>query len=134
MNKSCKLVTQIPTLLRSLSALVTFRLGNRIDLDVDRQILEVRSSSRDCLEQDKEIYNGLHDISEFLRQLHEGRTWLPSFQPLPLLARRSIEQIEEEGANEELEAQMNNKGMNGYIMDQAKGSKAATLNHFIRRR
>ncbi|KAA6366726.1 MAG: hypothetical protein EZS28_037747 [Streblomastix strix] len=82
-------------------------------------------------EQDVEIWNGLWQISVFLRKLLEGRNYQPSFQPLPLLVLRSDEQIEEEGANEELEAQMKNKGYDGDILDQAKAVKATTLNHFI---
>ncbi|KAA6392684.1 MAG: hypothetical protein EZS28_011790 [Streblomastix strix] len=83
-------------------------------------------------EKDIEIFNGLYCIFDFITELHEGRNqWQPSFQPLPLLARRFVEQIEEEGAIEELEAQMNNKGDNGDIIYWANESKAATLNHFI---
>ncbi|KAA6402272.1 MAG: hypothetical protein EZS28_002203 [Streblomastix strix] len=84
-------------------------------------------------EKDAEIENGLCHISDLLRQLHEGRTWLTSFQPLPLLARVSLEQIEEEAAIEEIEAQMNNKGDydNGFIKTEANYTKAATLNRFI---
>ncbi|KAA6367248.1 MAG: hypothetical protein EZS28_037225 [Streblomastix strix] len=83
-------------------------------------------------ERDYEIYNGLKYISDFLRELHEGRNGLHSyFQPLPLLARRSEEQIEEEGANEELEAQMNNNGFDGNIKRYANYVKEVTLNRFI---
>ncbi|KAA6388983.1 MAG: hypothetical protein EZS28_015491 [Streblomastix strix] len=86
-------------------------------------------------EQDMEILNGLHNISWFLRELHQGRHYFgqPSFQALPLLARRTEEQIEEEGANEEIEAQMSNVGYYVNIKDFAKGYKAATLNQFIHR-
>ncbi|KAA6359870.1 MAG: hypothetical protein EZS28_044603 [Streblomastix strix] len=91
-------------------------------------------------EHDEEIHNGLFNIFCFLQELYEGRNndydyydvdWQQSFKPLPLLARVSLEQIEEEGANEEIDALMNNKGMNGYIKGQAKDVKAETLNHFI---
>ncbi|KAA6378449.1 MAG: hypothetical protein EZS28_026024, partial [Streblomastix strix] len=82
-------------------------------------------------EQDEKIYNGLGRITDFLIGLHLGRTQQPSFQPLPLLARRSEEQIEEEGADEELEAQMNNNGDYGHIRNWAKWAKAMTLNSFI---
>ncbi|KAA6378910.1 MAG: hypothetical protein EZS28_025563 [Streblomastix strix] len=84
-------------------------------------------------EQDLGIQNGLYRISDFLRELHEGRDddWYPSFQPLPLLVPVSLEQIEDEGANEELDAQLNNKGDDGDIIYWANESKAATLNHFI---
>ncbi|KAA6369703.1 MAG: hypothetical protein EZS28_034770, partial [Streblomastix strix] len=169
-NNTSKQVIQIPKLLKSLSALVTFRLGTHIDLDVDNQRLKVRSWSRDCLryiqyfgdeqdqselvnqgygrvlsisfctaggkgeEQDYEIRNGLDRISDFLRELHEGKNWQPYFQPLPLLARRSEEQIEEEGANEEIEAQMKNNGDDGDIKSNANRVKAMILNRFIRRR
>ncbi|KAA6403442.1 MAG: hypothetical protein EZS28_001034 [Streblomastix strix] len=85
-------------------------------------------------EHDKEICNGLSFISWFLRALHEGRNkdYQPSFQPLPLLARRSEEQLEEEGANEEVEAQMINKREGYYdIKYWANCTKAEILNHFI---
>ncbi|KAA6354791.1 MAG: hypothetical protein EZS28_049682 [Streblomastix strix] len=84
-------------------------------------------------EQDVEIRLGLRSIFSFLRELHAGRNngWQPSFQSLPLLARRSEEQIEEEGANEEIDAQMNNNGDDGYIKSNAKWAKAVTLNRFI---
>ncbi|KAA6385367.1 MAG: hypothetical protein EZS28_019108 [Streblomastix strix] len=86
-------------------------------------------------EQDEEIENVLNRISGFLNALHKGRNnvYQPSFQPLPLLARRSEEQIEEEGANEELEAQMNNNVYDGIIKQEANEAKAVILNHFIRR-
>ncbi|KAA6328394.1 MAG: hypothetical protein EZS28_053724, partial [Streblomastix strix] len=84
-------------------------------------------------EQDKEIFNGLRSIYWFLSDLREGRNndYQPSFQPLPLLARRSEEQIEEEGANEEIEAQMNNNGYDSNIMSNANWAKEVVLNHFI---
>ncbi|KAA6372018.1 MAG: hypothetical protein EZS28_032455 [Streblomastix strix] len=85
-------------------------------------------------EQDLQIRYGLHDISRFLSELHEGRQdWQPSFQPLPLLARVSLEQIEEEGAIEEIEAQMNNNGYGSNIKYWAKDAKSETLNRFIHR-
>ncbi|KAA6358462.1 MAG: hypothetical protein EZS28_046011 [Streblomastix strix] len=168
-NNTCKQVIHIPKLLKSITTLVTFRLGTHIDLDVDNQRLKVRSWSRLCLryiqwkgdeqvqselvnngygrvlsisfctaggkgeEQDKEIRNGLYYINWFLRELHEGRNWYPSFQPLPLLARNTEEQMEEEGADEEIEAQMNNNGMNGDIKCNANYVKEVVLNHFIHR-
>ncbi|KAA6394575.1 MAG: hypothetical protein EZS28_009895 [Streblomastix strix] len=85
-------------------------------------------------EQDKEIRNGLFYIYYFLRDIHEGRTnRQSSFQPLPLLVRSTKEQIEEEGANEEIETQMKNNGFNGNIMIWANEAKAVILNRFIRR-
>ncbi|KAA6372329.1 MAG: hypothetical protein EZS28_032146 [Streblomastix strix] len=84
--------------------------------------------------QDEQINYGLKHIFWLLRELHEGRNnyYQPSFQPLPLLARNTEEQIEEEGANEEIDAQIKNKGYNDNIMDQANYVKAAILNHFIK--
>ncbi|KAA6373924.1 MAG: hypothetical protein EZS28_030550 [Streblomastix strix] len=85
-------------------------------------------------EQDYEIYNGLFYIYYFLRELHDGRNnWYPSFQPLPLLALNTEEQIEDEGANEEIDAQLNNEGNDGDIKNWANRAKAAILNHFIHR-
>ncbi|KAA6365899.1 MAG: hypothetical protein EZS28_038574 [Streblomastix strix] len=171
-NNALKQMIKIPKLLRSLVALVTFRLGTHIDLDVDNQRLKVRSWSQRCLgyilyfgdeyvqselvnveygrvlfisictaggkgeEQDEEIYNGLKYISEFLRELHYGRNdfyWKPSFQPFPLLVRNTEEQMEEEGAIEEIEAQMNNNENEWSIRNWANCTKAAILNNFIRR-
>ncbi|KAA6371347.1 MAG: hypothetical protein EZS28_033126 [Streblomastix strix] len=88
-------------------------------------------------EQDLEIMNGLMYIQYFLRALHYGRNdfyWQPSFQPLPLLARNTEEQMEEEGANEELEAQLNNNENRWGIKSNANSVKAAILNRFIHRR
>ncbi|KAA6399836.1 MAG: hypothetical protein EZS28_004641 [Streblomastix strix] len=86
-------------------------------------------------EQNEEIGNGLMYIYDFLRELHKGRNNQPSFQPLPLLARMTEEQIEEEGANEEVEAQMINYGHKYCnIKYYAKYAKAVILNHFIHRR
>ncbi|KAA6356597.1 MAG: hypothetical protein EZS28_047876 [Streblomastix strix] len=48
-NNTRQQVIHIPKLLQSLSALVTFRLGTHIDLDVDNQRLEVRNKCRRCL-------------------------------------------------------------------------------------
>ncbi|KAA6373574.1 MAG: hypothetical protein EZS28_030900 [Streblomastix strix] len=83
-------------------------------------------------EKNEDIYIGLENICNFLREQHEGRnsSWLPSFQPLPLLVRMTEEQIEEEGAIEEVEAQMKNKGYYD-IKYYANWVKAETLNHFI---
>ncbi|KAA6375067.1 MAG: hypothetical protein EZS28_029407 [Streblomastix strix] len=90
-------------------------------------------------EQNMEIFLGLDNIYYILIEQHEGRNYdeQPSFQPLPLLARMTEEQMEEEGANEEVEAQMINVGkVQGYgsIQRCANRTKARTLNHFIKRR
>ncbi|KAA6355298.1 MAG: hypothetical protein EZS28_049175 [Streblomastix strix] len=91
------------------------------------------SSAGGIGKQDKEIFQGLSYISDFLRQLHEGRNYPTSFQPLPLLAHRSEEQMEEEGGSDELEAQLINKGI--YIGNSIKYwvnlAKTATLKHFM---
>ncbi|KAA6381332.1 MAG: hypothetical protein EZS28_023141 [Streblomastix strix] len=86
-----------------------------------------------CEEDDFKISDGLSYISIFLIKLRYGRydDLYPSFQPLPLLARVSLEQIEEEGAIEEIEAQMNNNAYIGHIKGKAKDVKAETLNHFV---
>ncbi|KAA6389436.1 MAG: hypothetical protein EZS28_015039, partial [Streblomastix strix] len=63
-------------------------------------------------EQDKECSIRLNRIYQFFKDLNQGRNYRkPSFQPLPLLTRVSLEQIEEEGANEEIDTQMNTKGL-----------------------
>ncbi|KAA6355489.1 MAG: hypothetical protein EZS28_048984 [Streblomastix strix] len=84
-------------------------------------------------EQDDEIFNVFDHFCYFLGNLHEGKTndQQPSFQPLPLLVRRTEEQIEEEGASEELEAQMNNNENYVLIKYLANGAKAVIMNHFI---
>ncbi|KAA6362568.1 MAG: hypothetical protein EZS28_041905 [Streblomastix strix] len=46
-------------------------------------------------------------------------------------ARRSVEQIEEEGGNEEIDVQMNNKGCDGNIKYHANRAKGEILNYFI---
>ncbi|KAA6368001.1 MAG: hypothetical protein EZS28_036472 [Streblomastix strix] len=154
-------------LLRSITLLTIFKLGNHSNQDVDRLRLNVRQESRQYLlkiqeygdaqdfadlvnvgygkvicislstaggigvEDDDEIRSGLMYIINFLRELHKGRNDQPSFQPLPLLVRRTEEQLEEEGALEEMEAQMNNVGYFGVVKVFAKLAKDATLNRFI---
>ncbi|KAA6401792.1 MAG: hypothetical protein EZS28_002686 [Streblomastix strix] len=87
-------------------------------------------------EQDEEILSGLYRIYMLFSELHEGRNsnQQPSFYPLPLFTQRSIEQIKEEGAIEEIEAQMNNNVYNDSIKKNAYYAKVAILNRFIRRR
>ncbi|KAA6390742.1 MAG: hypothetical protein EZS28_013734 [Streblomastix strix] len=82
-------------------------------------------------EQDLEIMNGLSHIYQFLAILHNGSNY-PLFLPLPLLAHSSKEQIEEEGGNEEVEAQLiNNGNINCNIKDNAKWTKRSIFDHFI---
>ncbi|KAA6392828.1 MAG: hypothetical protein EZS28_011643 [Streblomastix strix] len=87
-------------------------------------------------EHDLAFFYKLNHISRFLNALHEGRNsgYQLSFQPLSLLIRNSEEQIEEEGANEEIDAQMNNNGMNGNIKYWTNEAKVAILNNFIHKR
>ncbi|KAA6331507.1 MAG: hypothetical protein EZS28_053382, partial [Streblomastix strix] len=85
----------------------------------------------------KEIEIGLMNISDFVRELHQGRNnyyGQPPFQPLPLLARNTEEQMEEEGANEEVETQMNNYGWFSEMKSNAKWAKAMIINRFIYKR
>ncbi|KAA6373147.1 MAG: hypothetical protein EZS28_031326 [Streblomastix strix] len=158
---------KLPKLFRSLSALACYKIGAHIGQEINRQRLEVRSWSRDCLkqiqengdeydqtvlvnygygkvmsisfstaggigeEEDYEIQQRLNYIQWFLGDLHEGSNRQQSFQPLPLLARNTEEQIEEEGANEEIEAQMNNIEIEWNIKGYANDVKSMALNLFI---
>ncbi|KAA6374246.1 MAG: hypothetical protein EZS28_030228 [Streblomastix strix] len=83
-------------------------------------------------QQDYNIYWGLNNISKFIRTLHQGRN--PSFSPLPALSKTCEEQIEEEGSDEEIEAQLINRGQNyGQIKDHATEAKQTTLNIYVDR-
>ncbi|KAA6402880.1 MAG: hypothetical protein EZS28_001592 [Streblomastix strix] len=62
-------------------------------------------------EEDYEIYYRLSQISQFFSNLNKRRNNLATFPPQPLLAHRSDEQIEEEGANEEIDSQLINNGI-----------------------
>ncbi|KAA6363045.1 MAG: hypothetical protein EZS28_041428, partial [Streblomastix strix] len=66
-------------------------------------VIAIGTASGSGEEQDDEIKDGLSYISIFLKCLHQG---MISFPPQPLLARSSIEQIEEQGGNEEIESQL----------------------------
>ncbi|KAA6332680.1 MAG: hypothetical protein EZS28_053248, partial [Streblomastix strix] len=77
---------------------------------------------------DEYIYDGLRNIFNFLKDLHQGRFHpQPSFKPLPLLVKRSEEQVEEEDGNEEVDAQQKNKGFNEIIKYEANLAKAEIL-------
>ncbi|KAA6357735.1 MAG: hypothetical protein EZS28_046738 [Streblomastix strix] len=92
-------------------------------------VIAVSTASGSGEEQDDEICDGLSSISNFLRDIHQGDY---SFPPQPLLVRRSVEQIEEEGGNEEIESQIINKGHFGRnIKDEANRAKGEILNYFI---
>ncbi|KAA6390334.1 MAG: hypothetical protein EZS28_014138 [Streblomastix strix] len=150
-NNDFKQMIMNQNLLRPLASLTIFKLGNHSNQEVDQLRLNVRYNSRTWLgriqytgdaqdfadlvnvgygkvicisfstaggigeEEDEEIWNRLVYISEFLRELHQE------------------EQIEEEGAKEEVDAQMNNNGYHGYIKHCANQAKVATLCSFCHR-
>ncbi|KAA6382828.1 MAG: hypothetical protein EZS28_021644 [Streblomastix strix] len=82
-------------------------------------------------EEDKEINYGLDYISNFLECINHRKYYQPQFPPQPLLVRRSDEQIEEEGGNEEIDSQQLNKGFSGKIKNSANRAKGMILNYFI---
>ncbi|KAA6361674.1 MAG: hypothetical protein EZS28_042799, partial [Streblomastix strix] len=55
----------------------------------------------------------------------------PSFPPQPQLVKTCNEQVEEEGANEEIEALMINKGHTYNVIDQANRAKVWILKIFF---
>ncbi|KAA6311546.1 MAG: hypothetical protein EZS28_056105, partial [Streblomastix strix] len=63
----CKQVTQIPKLLQSLIALVTFRLGTHLREQTDLLRLQVRHQSRWCLKQ-IQSFGDEYVQSELVRQ------------------------------------------------------------------
>ncbi|KAA6363644.1 MAG: hypothetical protein EZS28_040829 [Streblomastix strix] len=91
-------------------------------------VIAISTASGSGEEYDEDIWNELYSISNFLRHLHQEDY---SFPPQPLLVRRSDEQIEEEGGNEEIESQLINKGYRGIIKDEANEAKGEILNCFI---
>ncbi|KAA6386979.1 MAG: hypothetical protein EZS28_017494 [Streblomastix strix] len=103
-------------------------------------VLQVSTAGGDGEQEDFGIFSGLYNISEFLKSLYQGRQTDninpgPPFPQQISLARRSNEQIEEEGGNEEIEAQLINKGeIFGQIKQTAKNSKCQLLNYFIDQR
>ncbi|KAA6380048.1 MAG: hypothetical protein EZS28_024425 [Streblomastix strix] len=94
-------------------------------------VITISTASGSGEEQDKEIYWGLNYISDFIKCLNQGKNYGTSFPPQHLLARRSDEQLEEKGAIEEIESQINNKGYRDNIKSPANGAKGAILNYFI---
>ncbi|KAA6369790.1 MAG: hypothetical protein EZS28_034683 [Streblomastix strix] len=91
-------------------------------------VIAISTASGVGEEQDWEIRNELRRISIFLSSLHQGRN---SFPPQPLLAQRADEQIEEEGGNEEIDAQLINKRYSDNIKNSANEAKGMILNYFI---
>ncbi|KAA6369149.1 MAG: hypothetical protein EZS28_035323 [Streblomastix strix] len=81
-------------------------------------------------EKDEEISLILFRISKFFNNLNKGKQ--DSFPPQPLFARRSDEQIEEEGGNEEIDSQLINNGHQNYnIKDYTNIANGRILNYFI---
>ncbi|KAA6371988.1 MAG: hypothetical protein EZS28_032485 [Streblomastix strix] len=101
------------------------------------QVLQVSTAGGDGEQEDEYILFGLYIISEFLKSLYQGRQTNeinpgPSFPQQISLARRSDEQIEEEGGNEEIETQLTNEGeIIGDIKQTAIETKCQLLNYFI---
>ncbi|KAA6391945.1 MAG: hypothetical protein EZS28_012530 [Streblomastix strix] len=82
-------------------------------------------------EQEFEIYMRLDYISDFISNLNKGRYTSPSFPPQPALAQISEEQIEVEGAIEELEAQLIYNGNSWNIKNSANIIKGYIMNFYI---
>ncbi|KAA6370745.1 MAG: hypothetical protein EZS28_033728 [Streblomastix strix] len=84
---------------------------------------------------DDEIYSGLNHIYWFITLLHQGRYNYPHplFPAQPALSKSCIEQIEEEGGNEEVEAQLYNNGKNDNIIDEAIEAKGEMMNIYFDR-
>ncbi|KAA6362762.1 MAG: hypothetical protein EZS28_041711, partial [Streblomastix strix] len=91
-------------------------------------------------EQDQGIHEGLINISWFIGKILEGRQtdrYDPQtpLSPQPILLKSCLEQIIDEGENEEIEAQLVNK-QEGYgynIMGNANWGKRLILNFFVDR-
>ncbi|KAA6392431.1 MAG: hypothetical protein EZS28_012043 [Streblomastix strix] len=95
-------------------------------------VIAISTASGSGEEQDREISNRLDNISDFIRCLNQGRNYNETqFPPQPLLARRSVEQIEEEGGNEEIDSQLINKKSDQNIKNSANRAKGMILNYFI---
>ncbi|KAA6367207.1 MAG: hypothetical protein EZS28_037266 [Streblomastix strix] len=82
---------------------------------------------------DINIFNRLDDIYRFLKDLNQGNMFYRSFPPQPTLFKSCIEQIEEEGGNEEVESKLINKWSNS-IKDWTNLVKAEILNTYIYKR
>ncbi|KAA6375372.1 MAG: hypothetical protein EZS28_029100 [Streblomastix strix] len=96
-------------------------------------IIAISTASGLGEEQDNEIYDRLINICWLLNYLQYGRTnnWQPSYPQFPpqlLLVKRSQEQIEEEGGNEEVDSQLIN---DNEIREEANWTKGAIMNIFI---
>ncbi|KAA6384011.1 MAG: hypothetical protein EZS28_020465 [Streblomastix strix] len=94
-------------------------------------VIAISTASGSGEEYDNKFSHVLDFISDFIRSLNKGKIYYATFPPQPLLARRSEEQIEEEGGNEEIESQLINKENSGNIKNNANEAKGAILNYFI---
>ncbi|KAA6363591.1 MAG: hypothetical protein EZS28_040882 [Streblomastix strix] len=109
-----------------------------INVGYGRIVIIFISSAGGTEEQgDVEIYWVLQYIYRFLNELNNGRNNSnninnqPSFIPQPALSKICIEQMEEEGGNEEVESQLINKGNVWKIIGDAEEVKGLILNRFI---
>ncbi|KAA6403160.1 MAG: hypothetical protein EZS28_001314 [Streblomastix strix] len=84
-------------------------------------------------EGDEEIYDGLYYIYNFLGELCQGRNYSPFFPEQLALSKTCIEQIEEEGGNEEVESQMINNQNIGNFNYRAIKTEGQILNFYIDR-
>ncbi|KAA6379694.1 MAG: hypothetical protein EZS28_024779 [Streblomastix strix] len=84
-------------------------------------------------EQDEGIDLGLENIFRFIFEILKGRKTDPSFPPLPDLFKSCLEQIVDEGGNEEIEAILVTigEGPGQYIQYQANCAKGSLLNIFV---
>ncbi|KAA6382064.1 MAG: hypothetical protein EZS28_022409 [Streblomastix strix] len=105
------------------------------------RLLAISFSTAGGLEEcdDHAIYDGLEFISNFIRNLHYGRKadkfWVgPELPPQKYSAKLANDQIEEEGTNEEIDAQLINEGKGQYIgniKEKTKQAKETILNLYI---
>ncbi|KAA6373566.1 MAG: hypothetical protein EZS28_030907, partial [Streblomastix strix] len=89
-------------------------------------------------QQDEWIDQGLNNIYNFIIKILKGRQTdifnpRPSLQPYPVLFKSCLEQIEDEGGNEEIEAQLVNKAIGEYdgIHNNSNLAKRRILNIYV---
>ncbi|KAA6389308.1 MAG: hypothetical protein EZS28_015167 [Streblomastix strix] len=81
-------------------------------------------------QKDSGINNGLKYLHELTDAVHQGRNESP-LKSQHSIVKRSEEQIEEEGGNEEIDSQLINKGYYRNIMKEAQTAQMKTLRFFI---
>ncbi|KAA6353069.1 MAG: hypothetical protein EZS28_051404 [Streblomastix strix] len=104
-------------------------------------VIVINTAGGNEQEQDWGIYQGLNSIKQFIREILKGRETNPNYPqtplpPQPVLFKSCQEQIVDEGAIEEIEAQLVNKGRGinfGDIKEHANQAKGSILNIFIDR-